>query len=167
MTASPRRLLTAVAVLLLGLLVAEGWYLFGRPDPMPTAERPVVSGPIAQGSAVESAARSASVILSYGFEDFDAQIDDATTRMTDAFAAEFRASTEAARDRFLEERVTQEVRVVGSSVVRGTDQEVKALLFLDQYVAQAGEGTSVTPYRALVTVVRTDTGWLVSDIETP
>lgn len=161
------RVLTVVAVLLTGLLLVEGWYLYGQPDPAVSDERPVVSGAVAQAAAVEAAAASTATILSYGFEDFDAQVDDATTRMTASFAAEFRAATARSRDRFLDERITQEVRVVASSVVRASDDETQALLFLDQYVASAGQGTSVTPYRALVTVVRGDAGWLVSDIETP
>ncbi len=167
MKSANTRVLTAVAVLLAAVLLVEGWYLYGQSDPAASDDRPVVSGAVAQASAVEAAASSTSVILSYGFEDFDAQVDDATTRMTDSFAAEFRAATARSRDRFLDERVTQEVRVVASSVVRASDDETQALLFLDQYVASAGQGTTVTPYRALVTVVRGDTGWLVSDIETP
>ena len=165
---SRRRLgLTVVAVLLAGVVAAEGWYLAREPDPVPSAGRPVVSGEVARGSAVESAARSTSEILSYGFEDFDAQIEDATTKMTESFAELFRDSTAEVRDRFVEQRITQEVRVVNASVVTASDDEVRALLFLDQYVAKAGEGTSVTPYRALVTVSRSDGTWLVSDIETP
>lgn len=164
---SRRRIGLAVATILLaGALAAESWYLYGIPGPVPSAERPVVSSEVAHLSAVGAAARSTSEILSYGFEDFDAQIEDATSRMTEPFAAEFRESTADVKDRFVEERMTQEVRVVASSVVTASDEEVRALLFLDQYVARAGEGTSVTPYRALVTVRRGDGGWLVSDIVT-
>ena len=158
--------MTVAAVLLAGVVVAEGWYLARDSDPVPSAERPVVSGEVAHGSAVESAARSTSEILSYGFEDFDAQIDDATTKMTDAFAEEFRDTTADVKDRFVAKRITQEVRIVASSVVSASDQEVRALLFVDLYVAEAGEATSVRPYRALVTVSRSDGRWLVSGIET-
>lgn len=165
--ASRRRAgLTMAAVLLAGTVGAEGWYLYGSPGPVPSAERPVVSSEVAHQSAVATAARSTSEILSYGFEDFDAQIEDATPRMTEPFAVKFRETTADVKDRFMEERMTQEVRVVASSVVTASDEEVRALLFLDQYVARAGEGTSVTPYRALVTVRRVDGGWLVSDIVT-
>lgn len=164
---SRRRLgLTVAAVLLAGVVGAEAWYLTRDSDPVPSPERPVVSGEVARGSAVESAARSTSEILSYGFEDFDAQIDDATTKMTEPFAEQFRATTAEVKDRFVEERITQEVRIVASSVVSASDQEVRALLFVDLYVAKAGEATSVRPYRALVTVHRSDGRWLVSDIQT-
>lgn len=161
-----RRLLVLVAAVLGVVLGCEAWYVYGSSEPGPSAERPVVIGSVAQGSAVASAARSTEEILSYGFEDLDAQVEDATTKMTDAFAAEFEETVAAAEERIVEQRITQEVRVVASSVISASDEQVEALLFLDQYVAEAGKGTSVTPYRAVVTVQRGDGGWLVSDIET-
>ena len=58
-------------------------------------------------------------------------------------------------------------RVFATAVVTATDERVEALLFLERYVARAGRGTAITPYRALVTVVRDEHGgWLVSDIRT-
>lgn len=161
-----RIVLSVAAVLLAGVVGAQGWYLYGHSEPVPSAERPVVSGEVAHRAAVESAARSTSEILSYGFEDFDAQIADAATKMTEPFAAEFRDTTADMKDRFVEQRITQEVRIVSSSVVSASEGEVRALLFVDLYVAKAGKGTSVRPYRALVTVRRTDGRWLISDIET-
>ena len=62
-------------------------------------------------------------------------------------------------------------KVVAQSVVRASDERVQALLFLDQYVSRrrpqpgAQEAGSV-PFAALVTVVSTDHGWLVSAIDT-
>jgi len=43
---------------------------------------------------------------------------------------------------------------------------VQALVFLNQYVSKDGGDTTYTPYRALVTVVHTDRGWLVSGLDT-
>ena len=86
--------------------------------------------------------------------------------MTDTFAAEYRETAAAVRQEFIENKTEQEVKVVGQSVVQASSEQVQALLFLDQYVVRAGKGTSVTPYRALVTMVHTDNGWLVDDIET-
>ncbi len=86
--------------------------------------------------------------------------------MTDPFAQEYRDTAAAVRQEFIENKTEQEVRVVGQSVVQASSEQVQALLFLDQYVVRAGQGTNVTPYRALVTMVHTDNGWLVSDIET-
>lgn len=158
--------LTVALVLLIGALAAEGWYLWGRGEPVVSAERPVVTGEIAHRAAVESARQSVTEILSYGYQDFDAEIEDATTRMTDAFAQQFRDTADDVKDRFVKNRTEQEVKVIAASVVQASSEQVRALLFLDQYVARPGKGTAVTPYRALVTVVHTDAGWLVSNIET-
>ena len=53
--------------------------------------------------------------------------------------------------------------------MQASAEQVQALLFLDQYVEKRVDGeptTDFAQYRALVTVVHTDQGWLVSDIET-
>lgn len=158
--------LVVALVLLVGVAAAEGWYLWLREDPVVSAERPVVIGEVAHRSAVESARTSTEEILSYGFRDFDEQVEQATSLMTPAFAERFRETAGDVEDRFVRDRTEQEVEVVAASVVQASPEKVRALLFLDQYVARDGEGTSVTPYRALVTVVRTDGGWLVDEIET-
>lgn len=158
--------LVVALVLLVGALAAEGWYLKLREDPIVSASRPVVTGEIAHRAAVEAASQSVTDILTYGYQDFDAQIDEATAQMTDSFAQQFRDTAEDIKGDFVADRTEQEVKIVAASVVQASAQQVRALLFLDQYVAKAGKGTAVTPYRALVTVVHTDSGWLVSDIET-
>lgn len=158
--------LVAALVLLAGAAMAEGWYLWLRDDPVVSAQRPVVTGEIAHRAAVEAASQSTTDILTYGYQDFDAQIDEATSKMTDSFAQQFRETAEDVKGDFVAARTEQEVKVVAASVVQASSQQVRALLFLDQYVAKQGKGTAVTPYRALVTVVHTDSGWLVSDIET-
>jgi Mce-associated membrane protein len=158
-------LLAVVGLLLVAALVMEGRYLAAE-GPAPTAARPVVTGEATQLAAVRAAATAAGTALSYGHEDFDAQVEDATDLMTPEFAARYRQATTRDRDAFAKDRTTQEVRVVGSAVVSATDVEAAALLFLDQYLARAGAGTSVTQYRALVTVVRRDGRWLLSDIRT-
>jgi Mce-associated membrane protein len=43
---------------------------------------------------------------------------------------------------------------------------VQALVFFTQLVTHHGTDLKTTPYRALVTVVNTDQGWLVDDIQT-
>lgn len=158
--------LVVALVVLAGGVAAEGWYLWLRDDPVVSVQRPVVTGEIAHRAAVEAASQSTTEILSYGYQDFDEQIDEATSKMTDSFAQQFRQTADDVRDDFIARRTEQEFKVVAASVVQASSEQVRALLFLDQYVARAGEGTAVTPYRALVTVVHTDSGWLVSDIET-
>lgn len=158
--------LVVAAVLLVGVLAAEGWYLWLAGDPVVSAARPVVTGEVTHRSAVEAASSSTADILSYGHRDFDQQIEDATATMTDAFAEQYRETAAGVKEEFVANRTELEVQVVAASVVRASPQQVQALLFLDQFVIRPGEPTDRTPYRALVTVVRADGGWLVSDIET-
>ncbi len=158
--------LVVALVLMSGILAAEVWYVWFKGDPVVSSQRPVVTGEIAHRAAVESASQSISEILSYGYQDFDAQIDEATAMMTDTFAAEFRETADDVEDEFVAERTEQDVRVVAASVVQASAEKVRALLFIDQYVVRGPEGTTITPYRALVTMVHTDSGWLVDDIET-
>lgn len=68
--------------------------------------------------------------------------------MTGPFAAEYRQTIEL------------QIKVVAAGVVRASSQQVQALLFLNQYVKEAGQDTTFTPYRALVTsCTPTTAGW--------
>ena len=57
-------------------------------------------------------------------------------------------------------------QVVSSAVVRATDQQVQALVYLDSFVSERGGEPVRLPYRTLVSMTKTGHGWLVSDIET-
>jgi Mce-associated membrane protein len=161
--------LTVAVVVLLGLGIAEVWYL-NRDEPAAvSASRPVVVGAATRAEAVETAARSTEEILSTSYQDYDDQAARAAGRMTDAFAERFRQTSKNIRTRFLENRTRLQVKAVRQSVVEASPTRVRALLFLDQYVQKVVAGqekTDFVQYRALVTVVRTDDGWLVSDIDT-
>lgn len=160
----------SVAVVLLTVVGAIEVLLLARDDdPTVSASRPVVVGDATRAEAVRTAAQSTEEILSTSFEDYDEQVEQATAKMTETFAAEYRETSDGIRDRFLDQRTKLQVKAVGQSVVQASPEQVQALLFLDQYVEKREKGqptTDFAQYRALVTVVRTDQGWLVSDIET-
>ena len=161
--------LIVAIVLLLGIGVAEVVYLTRDDDPTVSSARPVVVGDATRAEAVRTAAQSTEEILSTTYEDYDEQVEQATAKMTDTFAAEYRETSDGIRDRFLDQRTRLQVKAVGQSVVQASPEQVQALLFLDQYVEKREKGrptTDFAQYRALVTVVHTDQGWLVSDIET-
>jgi Mce-associated membrane protein len=129
----------------------------------------VVVGDATRAEAVRTAAQSTEEILSTSFEDYDAQVESAVAKMTGTFAEEYRQTSDGIRDRFLAQRTRLQVKAVGQGVVQASPEQVRALLFLDQYVEKRVDGeptTDFAQYRALVTVVHTDHGWLVSDIET-
>ncbi|MCW2792418.1 MAG: hypothetical protein JWO76_1516 [Nocardioides sp.] len=158
--------LVVALVLLVGVAAGEAWYLWLRDEPVVSASRPVVTGEMAHRAAVEAATQDTEEILSTSYKNYDEQVDQATSRMTDSFAAQYRTTIGDIRDRFVAQRTELLVKVVGAGVVRASAEQVQALLFLNQYVTRAGKDTTFTPYRALVTVVHTDHGWLVSQIET-
>ncbi len=83
----------ALAFVLALLLVAEAWFVYGTGDPEVSPERPVITGTVTHRTAVAAAARSTAEILSYGHEDFDAQVEAAAGEMTTSFAQEFRETT--------------------------------------------------------------------------
>jgi Mce-associated membrane protein len=159
--------LVAALVVLIGVAAAEGWYLWLREEPVVSATRPVVTGEIAHRSAVEAASDATDEIFSTSYKNYDEQVDEAVGKMMDNdFADEYRQTAADSREGVLDAKVEVEIEVAAAGVVRADDTQVQALLFLNQYVTKAGKDTAYTPYRALVTVVDTEQGWLVSDIKT-
>lgn len=161
-----RVLLVALVVVLGAALAVEVGLLSGDSPATPSEQQPVVTAPVETAAAVRSAATSTRAILSYGFDDLEAQLDDAARRMTPELAAGFRARVEAGEEDLLAGRATQEARVVDAGVVRASTDRVTALVFVDRLVASAGSGVTSRSERLLVTVVRRDGVWLVSDIRT-
>lgn len=159
-----------VAVVVLAVVAAlEVVYLVRDDEPTVSEARPVVTGEMGHRAAVEAAARSTEEILSTSYKNYDEQVDQAAAKMTGAFAKEYRKTAEDIADRFTAARTELQVKVVGQGVHRASSEQVQALLFLDQYVQKASDGRPTTDYRqyrALVTVVHTDQGWLVSEIDT-
>lgn len=178
------KILLKVAAVLAVILLAEAAWAVVRevseddpPERPKVAEgaiavpegRPVLPTELVVQEGVEAAAKAAQTLVSRTFGDYDAEVDAALELITPNFATEYRETTDAVREEFISRKTTVQVRVVGQGVVRANDTELQALLFLDQYVIR-NEGkdpkTSRTVYRALLTMVNTDDGWLVEDLQT-
>lgn len=140
----------------------------GAPISVPSG-RPVVLNEAAVQEGVDAAASAASVMFARSWKTYDDGVDDAVTLMTDEFAKQYRATTDDVRKQFIARKTEVEVRVIAQSVVRANADELQALIFLNQYIVR-GEGkdakTTYTPYRALFTMVHTDEGWLVDNLDT-
>jgi Mce-associated membrane protein len=159
----PRPVLVGLALVLATGIAGEAWYLASGPS---ADDRPVVVGDLAARAVVDAAAQDVTEIASTSYHNYDEQVAQATTLMTPAFAESYRTTAESLRATFLDRRREIAAQVVASAVVRATSNEVQALVFLDSDISEEG-GTPVTlPYRTLVTMTRTDHGWLVSGIET-
>jgi Mce-associated membrane protein len=157
-------ILVAVLVLAAGGMFA--WDAARGDDPAKPSRQPVVIGSDDATAAVDAAAKAAVTVVATSYQDYDQQVDEATALMTDAFAKQYRQTAEDIKPDFVAAKTEIEARVVAQGIVHATPTEVQALVFLNQYVSKDGGDTTYTPYRALVTVVHTDRGWLVSNIDT-
>ena len=160
-----RRVLGVVALVLLGGLAVEAFYLLGG-TPDADDDRPVVVGDLIARSVVDAAAQDLTEIASTSYRNYDEQVDQAATLMTPEFATQYRATAASLAPTFRERHREIAAQVVASAVVRATDQEVQALVFLDSMVSEQGGEPVRLPYRTLVTMTKVDHGWLVSDIQT-
>jgi Mce-associated membrane protein len=176
------RLLTiAVAVVAVILVLEAAWFVVHmvRDDPVadtPAAgtiavpsDRPVLASSVAVQEAVDEAATAAQKIVGRGYKTYDKDVDAAVALMTPDYAEEFKATTDDVRAEFIRRKTEVQARVVGQGVVRANDTEVQALVFLNEYVTRgSGKGakTVYTQYRALLTMVHTDKGWLVDGLDT-
>ncbi|SDD03444.1 hypothetical protein [Nocardioides lianchengensis] len=173
------RVLLAAIVALTVVTVAMAVYLGVSDDDPAAAGAPTEAGAIAVPSdrpillpwadaqrAASAAAEAATSIVSTSWQDYDEQVTKATALMTPSFAEEFSTTKSDVREGVVTDKIEVQARVVAQSVVRANRTEVQALVFLNQYITRDGGDTTYSPYRALVTVVNTDGGWLVSEMET-
>ncbi len=168
-------MLIAVIVLLAVASLAGGAFLLLRDDDVPTrpaaatapdGEALLTISPDDARTATAAAAQAAYTIVATSYEDYDAQVEEAAGLMTTSFAEEYRQTAEDVRADLVKSKTDVQVSVVAQGVVSANDTEVRALVFLNQFVTKNGKDAVFTPYRALVTVVNSDEGWLVADLET-
>ncbi|HEY3531149.1 MAG TPA: hypothetical protein VGK78_18545 [Nocardioides sp.] len=158
--------LTACALALAAAIGGEAAYLWGSSTPTPSAERPIVVGDIDAQAAVDTAASDAAAIFSTSSRRYDAHVARATSLMTDDMAERYRSTAAQVRERVVAAGTTTTTRVAASGVVRATSEQVLALLFLDQRTTTRGGPPSYAARRALVTMVHSDEGWLVANVQT-
>ena len=166
MTSPTTAVLGSCALLLTAAVAGEAWYLWGGTDPTPTAQRPVVVGDIDAQSAVDVAATDAAAIFTTSWRAYDAHLARVTSLMTGEMAARYRTTAEPVRTRVVDTHTDTTTRVAARGVVSATPGEVLALLFLDQRTTTRNGPPSYAARRALVTMVHTDRGWLVANVQT-
>ncbi len=166
MTARTTAALGAGALVLAAVAAGEAWYLWGTSDPTPSATRPVVVGDIDAQTAVDTAATDAAAIFSTSWRSYDAHLARVTSLMTSDMAGRYRTQAERVRGQEVGRRVDTTTRVAARGVVRATTDEVLALLFLDQRTTTGDSPPAYAARRALVTMVRTEQGWMVANVQT-
>ena len=112
--------LVAVVVVLAMVGIGEIVYLNRDPSPTVSAAAPIVTGEVSHRAAVEAAATATEQILSTTYQDYDGQVDNATERMTDTFAKEYRATSEDIKDRFVAQQTKLKVKAVAQGVVQAS-----------------------------------------------
>jgi Mce-associated membrane protein len=158
--------LAACLLLSVTALAGEAWYLWGAPTPTVSASRPVVIGDIDAHAAVETAAQDAAQIFTTSWRTYDAHLARVSALMTEDFAAQYDSSAAPVRAQMVTSRTRTSTKVAASAVVRATPDQVLALLFLDQRTTTGGGPPSYDSRRALLTMVHTDQGWLVDNVQT-
>lgn len=166
MTRRTTAALGSAALVLAAAVGAESWYLWGTAPPTASAQRPVVVGDIDAQSVVDAAATDAAAIFSTTWRRYDAHVASVTALMTADMAERYRTTATPVRGRVVASRTNTTTRVAASGVVRATPEQVLALLFIDQRTTAQGGPPSYAARRALVTMVHTDDGWLVANVQT-
>jgi Mce-associated membrane protein len=175
-----RVLAIALGVLAVLLLLQGAWWLRHelRDDPaanVPEGEiavpddRPVIMSRVAWQEGADAAGKAAVNLVGRSFENYDADVDEALAVLTPSFEEEYRQVTDDVKAEFVQNRIVVEARVVGQSVMRANETELQALVFLNRYTTKGPKDqpqTTYEPYRAVLTMVHTDEGWLVDDIQT-
>lgn len=158
--------LAVVVLTLVGVVAAEAWYLWLRPGPTVSASRPVVTGVIASQAAVAAARQDAEAIFSTSWRDYDAHTAQVASLMTPTFATRYQVESDGLRAGVLRDRVVTQTRVRAAGVITASSDTVTALLFVDSYTTRLGSAGAPTTRRALLTLVRHGSGWLVADVAT-
>jgi Mce-associated membrane protein len=132
-------------------------------------DHPVTVDSIEWRNATEAATRAVTDILTVDWKTYDEHLEAAKERMTPTFAEDYEVTAGDTRDKFIQSKADYDFAVVGQSVVSATDEELTALLFLNQYVYK-GEGKGrvgpdVYQVRVVVTAVRDGDEWLVDELE--
>lgn len=166
MTSRTTAALTACSLLLATAVAGEASYLWGVTAPTPSDQHPVVVGDIDARSAVEAAAQDAAAIFTISWKTYDAHLAQASALMTVRFASAYRISATPVKAQVVSSQTRTTTRVAASGVVRATHDQVLALLFLDQRVTAGGGPASYNARSAVLTMVRTDHGWLVDNVQT-
>lgn len=131
--------------------------------------RPVVADQIAWLDGVEKAAKAAQEIVAVDYKTYDDEVDKAAELMTSDFERQYRTTAADIEKEFVANKTAVQATVVAQGVRRANRTRLEALIFLNQVVSREREGkpeTVVTPYKVLVTMVHTDQGWFVDDLDT-
>lgn len=159
---SPARLTVLLLVLVVLAAASCGWAVWH--DRQHTQQvHGAISSTAARSSGLVAAARVTGTALSYRWRSLDRDTRAAEALMTPAFGQQYAMTMARVRSQALRDRVTVRAKVVATSVVRSSEQEVQALVFVDQVTtARGARQPRVDQSRVLVTLTRGAGHWQLS-----
>lgn len=145
-----------------------------RPTSYPAAgEQPSATG--AQASRTDAAGRrallaqartAAEAALSYDHRTFDQDVARARGLMTPAFQRSYDRLVASLRANATEQVAHASAVVVTGAISGAEADRAQAILFVDQRITRSGHAVEATGSVAVVTMVRSDSRWLMGSLET-
>ncbi|HWU20645.1 MAG TPA: hypothetical protein VN088_03915 [Nocardioides sp.] len=133
------------------------------------ADRPVQMNQSDIDQGVDQAAQDAVTLMGLHYKTYDTDVAKALDLTTTRFAPQYKQLTADAKSGYLAKQVDLAAKVIGEGVVKASTTRLPALLFVNQFVSR-GRGKDrrvvLTSYRVLMTMVHTNTGWLVDGMDT-
>jgi Mce-associated membrane protein len=118
---------------------------------------------VAVRQATAAATAAAQAIFSYDYRSFDSSVANGRSYATGTFADEYAQTTTALKANAVKERAIVRAAVSATGVITAATDKVELLLYLNQYRRNTNvTGEKVDQNRVVLTMIRADGGWKVS-----
>ena len=118
---------------------------------------------VAVRQATAAATAAAQAIFSYDYRSFDSSVANGRSYATGTFADEYAQTTAALKANAVKEQAIVRAAVSATGVVTAATDKVELLLYLNQYRRNTNvTGEKVDQNRVVLTMIRADGGWKVS-----
>lgn len=113
--------------------------------------------------ATAAATAAAQAIFSYDYRSFDSSVANGRSFATGDFADEYAKTTAALKTNAVKEQAVVRAAVSATGVISSSTDKVELLLYLNQYRRNTNvTGEKVDQNRVVLTMIRADGGWKVS-----
>jgi Mce-associated membrane protein len=144
----------AVWTVVAAILAGVAWYLKDQGDQIDAASR----------DATAKAYSAAEAIFSYDYRGFDESVSNGKHFVTGKFKKEYAKTTSGIKATVKKEKAIVRAKVSDASVSDATATRVEVLLFVNQYRRNVNiTGEKVDQNRVILTMVKVNGDWLVSD----
>lgn len=120
----------------------------------------------ARRTALTAATDATEAILSYDYRSLDADLARATTFMTPTYRAQFRTLAGELQRRTRVTRLATSATVLRAGLQGLTEDQAKAVLFVEQLTSTEGGLGSTTRSAVVLTLQHTEAGWMVASLDT-